>query len=781
MLDKQNKDKYNFFIQSLKDNKIEGVIENIYRDELNEAFNGILNTPEKDFFTMINQKATYALSELYSSQCLFNPIVKEQLTLSEEKLRENTYKLITLAFRKDLREGDLLKTFVKHCSNTECYALHSCGRKLIQIMLFDRTVYYCPDCRMPYQEDLLHLYCTYCNVTYYSNICDEFEIQPATWLNYHCGATVNEKMRCVKCNSSFYLDAKRNMLFCIRCNFEIEPLKIFWKCIICEEEFKSMAKFYNANEFRMLKNATKNALILKSKARPLKVPCCSIDRVEDYIFTHKKECDGFLYKTTLNGKTLVICEKCKTMNHYEKFIWTCPRCTKRFRMKYGSGESDRTPSKERVPLSTQESECKPFDTSEVLRPLARNSGLIRMLSKDNITPVKVANERERDISRERPKIPVSNRGSECKLIEDLRRTPIREEKSEKSPVRRVIYKSENKYFAPVIQRAITPNIKVAIKKLNDYNNELNKALHFSDDEGFDKKKKGTKDSRTTSESDTSMDATPLYSFNKSEYKVLGKIGEGSYGQIYSVIDKNGKTFAMKKIIAHSKRELHQFTKEYELVHSCQHKHIVKLLGVCNTTLDSTTHALYILMEQAETDWEKEITTRGQTKTYYKEEELINVLRILVAALAFLQRKKISHRDIKPQNILVYPGEDFKLADFGEAKKLSSDLNTLRGTEIYMSPILFHGLRNKSADVVHNTYKSDVFSLGLCVLFAATLNFRCLVDIREITNMKVLLNIVNRYLRDRYSSKFYAILRKMLELEEKLRIDFIELERELKEY
>ena len=50
---------------------------------------------------------------------------------------------------------------------------------------------------------------------------------------------------------------------------------------------------------------------------------------------------------------------------------------------------------------------------------------------------------------------------------------------------------------------------------------------------------------------------------------------------------------------------------------------------------------------------------------------------------------IVHRDIKPQNILKFNNGLYNIADFGEAKeiKISKQLNTLRGTELYMSPLL----------------------------------------------------------------------------------------------
>ena len=127
---------------------------------------------------------------------------------------------------------------------------------------------------------------------------------------------------------------------------------------------------------------------------------------------------------------------------------------------------------------------------------------------------------------------------------------------------------------------------------------------------------------------------------------------------------------------------------------------------------------------------KEITV--SKKNYYKEQELIHIVKQLVSALAYLQVQKVAHRDIKPQNVLLYPNSVYKVADFGEAKeiKISKQQNTLRGTELYMSPVLYNGLKWNKKDVLHNVYKSDVFSLGYCLLYAASLNFKIINEIRE---------------------------------------------------
>jgi serine/threonine protein kinase len=145
---------------------------------------------------------------------------------------------------------------------------------------------------------------------------------------------------------------------------------------------------------------------------------------------------------------------------------------------------------------------------------------------------------------------------------------------------------------------------------------------------------------------------------------------------------------------------------------------------------------------------------------------------------------ISHRDIKPQNVLVfYKSNEYKLADFGEAKELMKNTcytnkQTLRGTELYMSPILFQALRSQQflKYVHHNTFKSDVFSFGLCILFAASLCYESLYDIRELTSNFSIRIVIEKYLKRKYSSKLIDILCLMLELDEKVRCDFLELEK-----
>ena len=184
------------------------------------------------------------------------------------------------------------------------------------------------------------------------------------------------------------------------------------------------------------------------------------------------------------------------------------------------------------------------------------------------------------------------------------------------------------------------------------------------------------------------------------------------------------------------------------------------------------------MELAEIDWEKEIKKRKDNKKFYTEGELFEILKQLTTTFSLLQKNNITHRDIKPQNILVYK-KVYKVCDFGEAKVTDGEdiiHQTIKGTELYMSPILFRALNKHKTHIIHNTYKSDVFSLGMCVFLAATLTFQSLYDIRELKDMELIKNILVKYLIAKYSYDFVHILIKMLEFNEELRPDFIELEK-----
>jgi serine/threonine protein kinase len=280
-------------------------------------------------------------------------------------------------------------------------------------------------------------------------------------------------------------------------------------------------------------------------------------------------------------------------------------------------------------------------------------------------------------------------------------------------------------------------------------------------------------------------------FNLDKYTIEKQIGDGSFGIIYSVYNNTSKRkYAMKKIIANNINALEAFQKEFEISYHDKHPSIIDIKGVCIKCYDQTTYVLYVLMDLADNDWEMEINDRENNKDYYQEKDLISILKQLSSALYFLQKeKKTAHRDIKCENVLIFKNKTqsknkygeylYKICDFGEAKdfalSLSSKNKTIRGTELYMSPLLYNGLLHDESYVEHNAYKSDVFSLGCCMIIAAALDFDIISEIRELKEQIKIARFLKKKLLPRYSEKFVEVLLKMINFNEKERFDFIQLE------
>ena len=274
-------------------------------------------------------------------------------------------------------------------------------------------------------------------------------------------------------------------------------------------------------------------------------------------------------------------------------------------------------------------------------------------------------------------------------------------------------------------------------------------------------------------------------FNDKDYRYIRPIGEGAYGLIYLVENiHNRKQFALKKILCKDLYEIMKHKNQLELIYSMNHKNLMEIYNLQYKHLDNTTYAIYVLMERAQNDWSIDIRKRIINKKPYKEEEIINILKQVVSALAYLQKKNIAHRDIKPQNILLFQGNLFKVADMGEARNVHNVNNkemTLRGSELYMSPSLYARHKFNRKDAFHNAFKSDVFSLGFSTLYAMQLNLRIIENIRELNNMKIIINSIHKDMsigKKNYSEKLMKLIFKMIEVDENKRYDFIELEKEL---
>ena len=347
------------------------------------------------------------------------------------------------------------------------------------------------------------------------------------------------------------------------------------------------------------------------------------------------------------------------------------------------------------------------------------------------------------------------------------------------------------------KQMISEKLQLIENKIKEKDNEKEK-----EKENLIKTKEKENKEKEKSKVDTSKNiSSEGYQFNSDNYNIVQLLGEGTFGKIYLVEDPDDfKKYALKKISVSDMEELSDNKREFELLMKISQENptlnVVKIFGIQVKKLDKFNLVMYVLMEAAQCDWENEIRNRTQYQAYYSEEELMKILLNLSTTLAALQKMGICHRDVKPQNILCFGKDNYKLSDFGEAKKKKrrkingnfiydfegdTSKQTVRGTELYMSPILFKALHDcPEIDLEYNAYKSDVFSLGLCMLLASTLGFQALYDIRELYDNNKIKKIVEKYLSVRYSKEYIKLIVSMLQIKEKNRPDFIELENNIQQ-
>ena len=133
--------------------------------------------------------------------------------------------------------------------------------------------------------------------------------------------------------NSFIYNEDKNILICLKCHKELNPLEIKFTCFLCKKEFISEIKIYNPLEYKMLKISIKDALIKKENAFPKYMGCkCDIN-FERTLFFHKNSCKGILYLGKMNDEKIIVCSECNSIGAYDEFIWTCPKCLKRFQIK----------------------------------------------------------------------------------------------------------------------------------------------------------------------------------------------------------------------------------------------------------------------------------------------------------------------------------------------------------------------------------------------------------------------------------------------------------------
>ena len=174
------------------------------------------------------------------------------------------------------------------------------------------------------------------------------------------------------------------------------------------------------------------------------------------------------------------------------------------------------------------------------------------------------------------------------------------------------------------------------------------------------------------------------------YKVLSKLGIGAMGIVYKCFDnETQKEVAIKVLkpeISHDPDVIADVIRNFQLVENLNHPHIANIKQL---TKDPPTGNYYLIMEYVS----------GITLTEYMNNNTVSreqkktILQQIASALDFIHSRKLIHRDIKPDNIMISINGEAKILDLGIATplidtKYEQTDTSFCGTAHYIAPELW---------------------------------------------------------------------------------------------
>jgi serine/threonine protein kinase len=188
-----------------------------------------------------------------------------------------------------------------------------------------------------------------------------------------------------------------------------------------------------------------------------------------------------------------------------------------------------------------------------------------------------------------------------------------------------------------------------------------------------------------------------------DYEVLSQLGAGGIGEVYKVRHVISQRAEAMKFLRSDRTggELpERFLREIRVLASLSHPHIASLHTAFK--VDDQIAMVMEFIEGQDLHWKLHSDWPGRAS------EGIEYIRQVLSALDYAHARDVIHRDIKPSNIMITPGGQAKLLDFGMAFK-AADLSVTRpgfilGSLHYMSPEQVRGERVDS--------RSDIYSTGI---------------------------------------------------------------------
>jgi serine/threonine protein kinase/tetratricopeptide (TPR) repeat protein len=187
------------------------------------------------------------------------------------------------------------------------------------------------------------------------------------------------------------------------------------------------------------------------------------------------------------------------------------------------------------------------------------------------------------------------------------------------------------------------------------------------------------------------------------YRLIRQLGKGGFAVVYLGEHVHLKTLAAIKVLHQvqlSSEEEAKFRTEARTIANLKHAHIIRVLDY---GIQESTGTPFLVMDYAP---KETLRRRYAPGSRLSPLHILPYVTQVASALQYAHDRKVIHRDVKPENMLLDENDRVRLSDFGIAVVYET-LHTLdkSGTPPYMAPEQFLG---------RPVPASDQYSLGIVV-------------------------------------------------------------------
>lgn len=184
------------------------------------------------------------------------------------------------------------------------------------------------------------------------------------------------------------------------------------------------------------------------------------------------------------------------------------------------------------------------------------------------------------------------------------------------------------------------------------------------------------------------------------YLILSRLGKGGMGTVYKAKQISLDREVALKILNHTKvseRFIKQFMEEARSAAALNHSNIIQVYDV-----GEASNFYYLSMEYASLGSLQNMLSGGKKLPY---KEALDYMLDVAKGLEYAERKKIVHRDIKPDNLMISEENTVKIGDLGIAQRLDDKEkdNRILGTPHFIAPEQAQG---KTLD-----HRADIYAFG----------------------------------------------------------------------